>query len=122
MTEARQSRRVDIHVGYDPTVTKNRVLDALRRAGSNDPVPDTHLTFESWHGLARALSDDRLALLHHLHRHPGTTIDVLSHALDRAPKETQNDVEALMAAGLVDRDEAGGFSTPFDEIRALITL
>lgn len=85
-------------------------------------MPDTHLTFESWQGLARALSDDRLALLHHLHRHPGATIDSPCRALDRAPKGTQNDVEALLAAGLIERDDAGGLFTPFDEIRALITL
>ena len=52
-----------LHVGFDPTAVKRRVLAAIGRADAGDLRTETHLTFESWQGLTRALSDHRLAVL-----------------------------------------------------------
>jgi hypothetical protein len=50
---------VDLHFGYDPEVTKARILAALQRARNGDPAGESHVTFESCAGLARILDEPR---------------------------------------------------------------
>ena len=54
---------IDLHVGYDPIAAKTRVLEAIRRAEAGAVVGESHVTFESWDGLARTLTGKRLDLL-----------------------------------------------------------
>ncbi|MEJ0069488.1 MAG: hypothetical protein WDO24_13030 [Pseudomonadota bacterium] len=44
---------IDLHVGHDPATTKARVLEAIRRTPAGQAVGESHVTFESWEGLAR---------------------------------------------------------------------
>jgi predicted transcriptional regulator len=113
---------VDLHVGYDPAASKARVLDAIRRAEAGAVVPESHVTFESWDGLSRALSGKRLELLRHVRQDPAASIAELARALDRDYKRVHEDVEILAAAGLLDRTETGGVRAAYDEIRTVISL
>ncbi len=53
------------------------------------------------------LSPKRLELLRHLHRNPARTIHALAAALGRDYRRVHEDVEALEAADLLERDKAG---------------
>ncbi len=57
--------------------------------------------------MVRTLSPKRLELLRHLHRHPARSIRALTPTLGRDYRRVHEDVEALEAAGLLDRDEDG---------------
>ena len=98
-----------------------RFVDAWRRAERGEAVDERHLSFESWEGLARVLSGKRLELLRHLHRHPARSIAELARALGRDYKRVHADVEALAAAGLIDRTP-GGLRADYGEIRTTIVV
>ena len=55
----------------------------------------------------RLVSPKRLELLRHVHQRGAKNIRVLASALGRDDRRVHEHVEALEAAGLVDRDEAG---------------
>lgn len=114
---------VNVHVGYDKGAVKARVLAAIARAEVGDTSTESHITFESWEGLAQALSNKRLELLRKLHAHPGVlTIASLARALGRDYKRVHEDVEILGKAGLVCRLQGGLLQAKFDEIRTAIDL
>jgi predicted transcriptional regulator len=113
---------IDLHVGYDQAMSKARILDAIRRAEAGPTAPESHVTFETWEGLARVLSGKRLALLRHVRREPAASVADLARALDRDYKRVYEDVEILCAAGLLDRTDDGGIRAGYDEIRTLISL
>lgn len=113
---------IDLRVGYDPAATKARVLEAIRRAAAGESVGESHVTFESWDGLARVLSGKRLELLRQLRRTPAPSVAELARALGRDYKRVHEDVEILFAAGLLERTGEGGVRAGYDEIRTLISL
>lgn len=113
---------VELHVGYDLAAIKTRVLGALARAEAGESRPESHVTFESWDGLAKVLTAKRLELLRSLHAQPVNSIAELARGLQRDYKRVHEDVEILSAAGLVDRAETGVLRASFDEIRAAIDL
>lgn len=113
--------RVRVHVGESPEASGHRFVRAWRRAERGEAGAETHLTFESWELLARTLTPKRLALLRHIHRHPANSIAALARTLGRDYKRVHQDVELLVAAGLVERDE-GQVRADYDEIRATIAL
>jgi predicted transcriptional regulator len=104
------SRAIYIHVADTLDTIGGRVVDAWRRGergeltGANAEV---HIGFESWEALVRTLSPKRLELLRHLHRAPARSIRALALALGRDYRRVHEDVEALEAAGLLDRDDSG---------------
>ena len=113
---------VDLHVGFDPAAVKARVLGALAQAEAGDLRSESHITFESWDGLAKVLTAKRLELLRSLHGQPATSIADLARTLGRDYKRVHEDVEILSTAGLIGRVEGGGLRASFDEIRAAIDL
>lgn len=98
---------LQIHVGGSFADTERRVADALARREGGETVDEHHLTFENWQTFARIMTANRLELLRHVHRAPPRSILALSRALGRDYKRVHEDVEALVEAGLIDRDEAG---------------
>lgn len=58
--------------------------------------------------MVRTPSPKRLELLRHLHRNPVRTIRALATALGRDYHRVHEDVDALEAAGLLERDKACG--------------
>lgn len=100
-----------------------RIKEAVRQteAGSVPEVQD-NITFLSWSALAAVMTDKRHALLRHLHRQPAISIRALARDLGRDYKRVHADVTALMAVGLVERDEKGGLHADYGRIDATILL
>jgi predicted transcriptional regulator len=122
--EKGDGRRLQIHVGEGFAAAAARVVDAWRRADRGEAVAtagEHHVTFESWEGLSRVLTPKRLELLRALRRRPAASVAGLARTLGRDYKRVHEDVEALVAAGLVNRAETG-LRADYDEIRATIAL
>ena len=107
---------LQIHVGGTFADTEQRVLDAVARHERGEDVAETHLTFENWQTFARVMTANRLELLRHVHRAPPRSVLALARALGRDYKRVHEDVEALVAAGLLDR-HANGLRADYDAIR-----
>ncbi len=115
------SRRLKVHVGEGFDALAKRVAAAWHRAEAGETVDEDHVTFASWEALARVMTGKRFELLRHLHRQPAHSVADLARALGRDYKRVHEDVEALVAAGLVERD-AEGVRTDYDEIRTIIAI
>ncbi len=99
-----------------------RVADVWHRAeGGEDVVPSHHVSFASWEALAAVMTPKRLDLLRHLHRRPAASIAALARDLGRDYRRVHGDVEALVAAGLIDRG-ADGLRAEYAAIQADIAL
>ena len=98
---------LQVHVGGTFDDTERRVLDAIARHEAGTDVIENHLTFETWQTFARVMTANRLELLRQVHRTSPPSILALARALGRDYKRVHEDVEALAAAGLLDRTDAG---------------
>jgi predicted transcriptional regulator len=114
------TQNLQVHVESAKAMAR-RFVDAWHRAERGEEVDEHHLSFESWEGLARVLTGKRLELLRHLRRQPVPSIAALARALGRDYKRVHSDVEALTAAGLIDRTPAG-LRADYDEIRTTIAI
>ncbi|HYG90679.1 MAG TPA: hypothetical protein VD978_30980 [Azospirillum sp.] len=114
---------IRITVGEDFAAVLNRAEDAERawRTGEATGEATTHINFETWEELTRTLTPRRLELLRHLHRNPAASVRALAHTLGRAYANVHADVEALTAAGLVERD-VDGLRADYDGITTRIAL
>jgi predicted transcriptional regulator len=104
------TRTVQVHVGDSLETVGKRFVDAWHRAERGELTgkhAEIHIGFESWETMVRTLSPKRLELLRHLHQHPAKNIRALANALGRDYRRVHEDVEALEAAGLLDRDKEG---------------
>ncbi len=100
----------------------DRVADAWRRAERGETVEtEDNVTFLSWSALASRMTDKRYELLRRLHRTPAVSIRALARDLGRDFKRVHEDVMALQAIGLIER-EGGLLRADYDEIRASILL
>src|SRR5437879_206543 len=84
-----------------------RFVDAWHRAERGESFRERHLAFESWDALSRVLTGKRMELLRYVHRHPLISIRALAKALGRDYSNVHADVQALMAAGLLDVSDSG---------------
>lgn len=115
------SKNLQVHVGESFDKAAKRVADAWHRAERGERIGDDHLTFASWDALAGVMTSKRFELLRHLHRNPAGSIAELARSLKRDYKRVHEDVEALTAAGLIERDKAG-LRADYDEIRTIIAI
>jgi len=114
---------LNIHIGDSLEDVGARVLDAVRRSEAGEDVSENHLTFDTFATLARLLTPKRMELLRALRRHPAASVRALSQQLGRDYRRVHEDVEALAAAGLIDRGQSGtGLTAPYDGIEARIAL
>lgn len=113
--------KLEIHVGGSFSDTKKRVLDAVARAERGEVVGETHITFPSWEALAAVMTTKRFAVLRQLHKQPEVSIASLARTLGRDYKRVHQDVEALVAAGLIERSERG-LTADYGEIHARIVV
>jgi|HubBroStandDraft_1064217.scaffolds.fasta_scaffold233314_2 predicted transcriptional regulator len=103
-------KELQIHVGDSLDSMGRRFVDAWHRAERGELTEanaERHLGFETFELFARVMTPRRLELLRHVHRHPPRSIRALSIALGRDYRRVHADVEALVTAGLLDRDAAG---------------
>jgi len=110
---------LQIHVGDTFADTERRVLDAIARHEDGEDVLEHHLSFENWQIFAHVMTASRLQLVRQVHRMPPSGIPALAQALGRDENVVKEDVEALVAAGLLDRDEAG-LRADYEAIRIAI--
>lgn len=115
------TQSLEIHVDDSAEAMARRFIEAWHRSERGEAVAEHHLSFESWEGLARVLTGRRLELLRHLRRHAASSIAELARALGRDYKRVHADVEALAAAGLIERTPAGP-RADYGEIRATIAV
>ncbi|MDR3538671.1 MAG: hypothetical protein P4L71_19400 [Acetobacteraceae bacterium] len=104
------SKTVQVHVGESIGAAGGRFLDAWKRAENGELTPEKaefHVSFETWEGLVKVMTPKRLELLRHVHRHPAKNIRALADALGRDYRRVYEDVEALVEAGLMERDSKG---------------
>jgi predicted transcriptional regulator len=80
-------------------------LNAWHKAQAGVDVSEHVIAFESWEGLARVLTGERVRLLRHLHAHPAPSIMALARALGRQYRRVHDDVIALEEAGLLSRHD-----------------
>lgn len=113
--------RLEVHVGGGFAETKQRVLAAVAAAQAGSVDSQTHVTFESWAALSHVMTPKRFEILRHVHRAPAASVAALARDLGRDYKRVHEDVEALVAAGLLDREQ-GDVRADYDEIRAVIAL
>ena len=97
-----------------------RFIDAWKGAEAGDFTPQRHLSFDSLETLMKVLTPKRFALLRRLHAHPAASVAALARDLGRDYKRVHEDVEALTAAGLIERD--GGLTAPYDAIEARMAM
>jgi predicted transcriptional regulator len=114
-------KNLEIHVDDSAEAMARRFVDAWHRAERGEAVDEHHVSFESWERLIGVLTPRRLELMRHLHRRPAVSIAELARALGRDYKRVHADVEALAAAGLIDRTPAG-LRADYDEIRTRIAV
>ena len=111
-----------ITVGGNLREAAARVADVWHRAERGEPVePHDTVTFLTWSALASVMTDRRHELLRHLHEHPAVSIRALARDLGRDFKRVHQDVTALTAAGLIERNE-GALRADYTEIQTSITL
>lgn len=115
------TQNLDIHIDESAEAMARRFIDAWHRAERGEAVDEHHLSFESWEGLSAVLTGKRLELLRYLRRHTVSSIAELARALGRDYKRVHTDVEALRAAGLIDRAPAG-LRAEYSEIRTTIVV
>lgn len=104
------TKTVHVHVGETLESAGQRFLEGWKHAERGEITPENaqlHVGFESWEAMVRTLSPKRLELLRHLHQHPAKSIRALAQTLGRDYRRVHEDVEALEAAGLLDRDKEG---------------
>jgi len=99
--------QVQVHLGETIEDVGARFVDAWHRMERGEQVSEKHVSFSNWETMVRVLSPKRLELLRHVHRHPAKNIRTLAQALNRNYRRVHEDVEALEAAGLLDRDKEG---------------
>src|ERR687898_421656 len=103
-----------IHIGEDLDEFGRQFVDAWHRAERGeitDANPEYHLSFENFATFAAVMTPKRPPLLRHVPRSPPPSIP----APAPAPRRVHADVEALVNAGLLDRD-ADGLRTDYDTV------
>lgn len=104
------TKELRVHIGGSLDDTGRRFVDAWLRAERGELTEknaERHVGFESFELFARVMTPRRLELLRRVHRHPAPSIRALAQALGRDYRRVHEDVQALVAAGLLDRDESG---------------
>ncbi len=98
---------VQVHVGETIEEVASRFLDGWNRLERGEALNEKHVSFSSWEAFVGVMTPKRLALLRHVHRTPARSVRALAQALGRDYRRVHADVEALVGAGLLDRDEGG---------------
>jgi predicted transcriptional regulator len=104
------TKELQVHVGDDYATLSKRVVDAWHRAERGELTEanaERHVGFDTFELFARVMTPRRLELLRHVHRRPARSIRALALALGRDYRRVHEDVEALVNAGLLDKDETG---------------
>jgi predicted transcriptional regulator len=106
--------RIEIEV-LKPRAALDAFAETWQRVEAGEEVT-SRLAFGSLHELLSALTEQRLELMRYVASNEGLNTRQLAQQLRRDPHNVHADVAALVELGLLDKDEQGGLSAPFDEI------
>ena len=84
--------------------------------------PINRLSFESMGGFMKAFTPKRWELLETLKRHNGQSINQLAQLLGRDYKNVHTDIQTLHELGIVEKNQNGQVSVPWDEIETHVRL
>jgi predicted transcriptional regulator len=98
-----------------PQSALDTFADTWRHAKEPQAVTP-RLAFSSLHELFSAITEKRLELLRHVGSHPGLDVHALAHTMGWDEADVRADAAQLVELGLLEQDEQGGLSAPFDEI------
>ena len=113
--------KITVGESFDDLIARAEDAERRSRAGLITKDEPTYINFESWEQLTSTLTPKRLEVLRYLHRNPAASVRRAAADLGRSYANVHADVEALTAAGLVERDE-NGLHAQYDEITARIAL
>jgi predicted transcriptional regulator len=122
--KGKSAQALQVHIGETLDDMGRRFVDAWHRAERGELTlqnAERHVGFETFETFARIITPKRLELLRHVHRHPARSIRALAVALGRDYRRVHADVEALAAAGLLDRD-AHGLRADYRSVRMETTI
>lgn len=94
----------------------SKELQSAERGELTPENAERHVGFQSFELFARIMTPRRLELLRHVHRQPARSIRALALALGRDYRRVHEDVQALVEAGLLDKDE-GGLHADYETMR-----
>jgi predicted transcriptional regulator len=100
-------------------VRNARTQLAASRRGT---VPDFKLTFESARTLFSELTPARVDLLDTLRRLGPCSVYALAKSAERNYSNVHTDVGRLEELGLIERDEEGSISVPYESVEILVPL
>ena len=106
--------RIEIEV-----LNPQQALTAFSKAWhgvTEDKVATPRLAFSSLRELFSAITEKRLELLRHVAAQEGLNTRQLAQGLGRDYKNIHTDVTDLVELGLLEKNDKGALSAPFDEI------
>ena len=106
--------RIEIDVLHGKAALKG-FKQAWRRVSAGKSSA-SRLAFGTLGQLFSAITEKRLELVRYVGTHGALNTRRLAAALGRDYKNVHTDVQALVELGLIERDEHGRLSAPFDEI------
>jgi len=99
-----------------------RSARAQLAAGRRGAAPDFRLSFESARALFSELTPARVDLLDTLRRVGPCSVYALAKAADRNYSNVHTDVGRLEELGLVERNDEGAISVPYESVEILVPL
>jgi predicted transcriptional regulator len=84
--------------------------------------PIERVYFHDVKSFLKYITPKRFELLDNLHHHGASSVRGLAKLLNRHYKNVFDDVKLLEQIGLVEKDEAGLYSVPWDEVSATFKL
>ncbi len=106
--------RIEISV-LQPAAALCAFAETWHRAEAGQEVTP-RVTFGSLHDLFAAITEVRMDLMRCSAAHPGLTAAQLASRLGRDDQDVRTDVTALVDLGLLELDDNGALSAPYDEI------
>jgi predicted transcriptional regulator len=89
----------------------------------DDPSPASErIYFEDARTFFHHITPRRFDLLEALHRSGPMSINALAKLLKRNYKNVHDDVKALSQIGLIEKNEEGRYTVPWDEVTATLRL
>lgn len=108
-------KRIEIEI-MRTSEALNTAIDIWHKADAGKPVTP-RLSFCSIKDLFSAITEKRLELLRHIAEQKEVlNIRQLAQALGRDYKNVHTDVGELEVLGLIEKDEKGALTVPYDEI------
>jgi predicted transcriptional regulator len=116
------SRTATIRIDRDASAALERGAKRFVRAWQSGKDLGSHFSFESPEALFRSITPARWAVIERLQALGPSTLRGLARELERDVKAVHRDVHALVAIGLVRKDENGQLRVPFAGIYAEFDL